>query len=133
MDSASTVAVISVIASSAVALVGVIVPQVMAARKAALDRTIAHMTWWRDQRSQLYTEILGFCAQAEQPRQAGLNESLINSLDARVTAVAGGVVKQEFERFINALFRQQWRTHEAGRSLRTHIPSELWELSKAIY
>ena len=134
MDSASTVAVISVIALSAVALVGVIVPQVLAARKATLDRTIAHMIWWRDKRSELYIEILGFCAQAEQPGQHSLDESLINSLEPRVAAISSGAVSKEFRRFIAALRSDNSNElHDAGSHLRTHIPTELWELSQGRY
>jgi hypothetical protein len=134
VDSASTVAIISVIASSAIALVGVIVPQVVAARKATLDRTIAHMTWWRDKRSELYIDILGFCAQAEQPSHHGLNEELIDSLEPRVAAISSGVVGREFRRFIAALrSNSSDELHDAGSKLRTHIPTELWELSQGIY
>jgi hypothetical protein len=127
------VALISVIASSIVALTGVIVPQVLGTRERRVTQLLAHGSWWRDTRSILYSEILSFCIRALH-EELNLNEPAIAKLEGRVDSMGSPEVSAHFRSFMSALRNRN--TAEASRAnsaLRKRIPDELWTLSKTGY
>jgi hypothetical protein len=127
------VALISVIASSIVALAGVIVPQVLGTRERRATQLLAHGSWWRDTRSTLYSEILSFCIRALH-EELNLNEPAIAKLEGRVDSMGSPEVSTHFRSFMSALRNRN--TAEASRAnsaLRKRIPDELWTLSKTGY
>lgn len=137
MTGTTIVALISVIASSIVALTGTIVPQVLGARERAREQSVtqllAHGTWWRDTRSTLYSEILSFCTRALH-EELNLDELAIAELEGRVDTMGSPEVSANFRSFMKALRNQN--TAEARRvdsALRERIPDELWTLSKTGY
>lgn len=133
MTGTTIVALISVIASSIVALTGVIVPQLLGARERRATQLLAHGSWWRDTRSTLYSEILSFCIRALH-EELNLDEQAIAELVARVDTMGSPQVSAQFRSFMSAL--RDGNTAEASRAnsaLHKRIPDELWTLSKTGY
>lgn len=133
MTGTTIVALISVIASSIVALTGVIVPQILGTREQRVAQLLAHGSWWRDTRSTLYSEILSFCTRAlrEEP---DLDESAIAELEGRVDTMGSPTVSRLFRSFMSALrARDAAKASQADAALRERIPDELWTLSKTGY
>jgi hypothetical protein len=131
MTSSSVVSVVSIVASAIVALAGVIVPQVVAGRKALSDRTIAHRAWWRDRRAELYSDMLALCARhSRSPNETTDHDSLI-TLQGRVATTGSPEVAALFESYVEAYrARDIAKLQEYFQRLRDHVPIELWELSK---
>lgn len=130
MEATTVIAVISVITSTIVALTGVVVPQVIAARKAAVDRSIAHGTWWRDKRVELYGEMLTFCARTLHSTGA-LDDDVVAALEGRVGTAGSGRAGNMFSAFLDAARsgdRDEMRT--TMDRLREHIHHEVWQLSQ---
>jgi len=130
MDSASAIAIISVIASSVVALTGVVVPQLIAARKAAVDRSVAHRTWWRDKRVELYSDVLTFCARAVRSN-LDLDDGRIAELEGRIGTAGSQQVGDLFSAYIEAAqLRDSAGMKASTVRLGEHIRNEVWQLSK---
>jgi hypothetical protein len=131
MEGTSVVAVISVTASTVVALTGVVVPQVLGARKAASDRAIAHLSWWRDKRVELYSETLTFCARTLQSSNAAVDSEEVASLEGRIGTAGSELVMRLFSDFVEAARSADGeRMGAAVGRLREHVLREVWELSK---
>jgi len=129
----TVVALISVLASSIVALTGVIVPQVLGARDQRVAQLLAHGAWWRERRSVLYSEILSFCARALGDG-VDLDETAIAEFEGRVIALGGLRVSELFRSFLEALRnRNTAEASQAYSDLCERIPGELWTLSKKGY
>jgi hypothetical protein len=130
LEGTSIIAVISVITSTIVALTGVVVPQVIAARKAAVDRAVAHYTWWRDKRVELYSDLLTFCAQTLYSGGAP-DEDKVVVLEGRVGTAGSARVGTMFSAFIDAARLQDSTSMKAAvDQLREHVRNEVWQLSK---
>ena len=130
MEATTVIAVISVITSTIVALTGVVVPQVIAARKAAVDRSIAHGTWWRDKRVELYGDILTFCARTLRSTSA-LDDEVVAVLEGRVGTAGSARAGNMFAAFLDAARsgdRDEMRI--TVDRLREHVHNEVWQLSK---
>ena len=133
MSGTTVVALISVLASSIVALTGVIVPQVLGAREQRAAQLLAHGSWWRDTRSNLYSEILSFCIRALRD-ELDLDAPGIAELEGRVIALGRPDVSKTFRSFLSALRnRNTAEASHAYSELREQIPDELWILSKKGY
>lgn len=134
MAGTTIIALISVIASSIIALTGIIVPQILGAKERRITQLLVHGSWWRDTRSALYSEILSFCMRAERVKEIKLDEPSIAELEGRAAAMGSPEVSAHFRSFMSALRDQN--TAEASRAisaLRNRIPDELWTLSKTGY
>ena len=131
MDAASIIAITSIVSSSLVALVGVLIPQILTMRKAAVDRTISHRNWWRDKRLDLYTDILTFCAESALSITNRQDELALVKLEGRVGTSGSLEVAEYFGQYVEALRANRApEMNAAWIKLRSHIPIEVWELSK---
>jgi hypothetical protein len=107
------VALISVIASSIVALTGTIVPQVLGAREQSVTQLLSHGTWWRDTRSTLYSEILSFCTRALH-EELNLDELAIAELEGRVDTMGSPEVSANFRSFMKGRLEIRIQRKRAG-------------------
>lgn len=129
LEATSIVAIISMITSTIVALTGVIVPQVIAARKATVDRMLAHRTWWRDKRVEMYSEMLTFCA--ETLRSRVLADEQVAALEGRIGVAGSERAANMFFNFVDAARSGDYPRMKAATSeLRDHVRNEVWQLSQ---
>jgi hypothetical protein len=108
----------------------VVVPQLIAARKAAVDRAVAHYTWWRDKRVELYSDLLTFCARTLH-LDGTLDEDKVVALEGRVGTAGSGRAGRMFSAFIDAARVEDSANMKVVLSqLSEHVRNEVWQLSK---